>query len=254
MTITTLGLDADDTLWHSENHFAVTEQRFGELVAPWVEGEEAASLLLERERANLRLFGYGVKGFTLSMIETAIEVSGGRLPTGAVQRIIGWGKEMMDHPVELLAGVEETIEALGERYRLLLITKGDLFHQESKIAESGLAPHFEAIEILSEKSPDHYRRVLGRLGVDPCGFVMVGNSLRSDVLPVIDIGGHGVHIPYGITWGHEQVDGDPEVDTFHRLEEFAALPSLLDRLHGAGPADDRASLGDADRLVGGEGP
>lgn len=230
MTITTLGLDADDTLWHSENHFAVTEQRFGELVAPWVEGAEAAARLLERERANLRLFGYGVKGFTLSMIETAIEISGGSVPTESVQQIIEWGKEMMDHPVELLPGVEDTISALGDRYRLLLITKGDLFHQETKIAESGLAEHFESIDILSEKSPDHYRRVLDRVGVEPPGFVMVGNSLRSDVLPVLDIGGHGVHIPYGITWGHEQVDGEPDADTFHRLERIAELPALLDRL------------------------
>jgi putative hydrolase of the HAD superfamily len=230
MTITTLGLDADDTLWHSENHFAVTEQRFGELVAPWVTGDEAAAHLLERERSNLRLFGYGVKGFTLSMIETAIEISGGSVATESVQQIIEWGKEMMDHPVELLPGVEDTVAALGDRYRLLLITKGDLFHQETKIAESGLAEHFESIDILSEKSPEHYRRVLDRVGVEPHGFVMVGNSLRSDVLPVLDIGGHGVHIPYGITWGHEQVEGEPDVDTFHRLERIAELPALLDRL------------------------
>ena len=230
MTITTVGLDADDTLWHSENHFAVTEQRFGQLVEPWIEGEEAAKRLLDRERANLRLFGYGVKGFTLSMIETAIEASGGAVPTEAVQQIIEWGKEMMAHPVELLPGVEDTVDQLGERYRLVLITKGDLFHQETKIAESGLAERFEAIEILSEKSPDHYRRVLERVGISPNQFAMVGNSLRSDVLPVLDIGGHGVHIPYGITWGHEHVDDEPEADTFHRLDAFAELPGLLSRL------------------------
>lgn len=230
MSITTIGLDADDTLWHSENHFAVTEQRFGELVQPWAEGEEAAGRLLDRERANLRLFGYGVKGFTLSMIETAIEVSGGDVSAQAIQQVIEWGKEMMDHPVELLAGVADTIERLRSRYNLLLITKGDLFHQETKIAESGLADRFDAVEILSEKSPDHYRRVLDRAGVSPGEFVMVGNSMRSDVLPAIEIGSHGVHVPYGITWGHEHIDDDPEADTFHRLKRISELPGLVTRL------------------------
>ncbi len=230
MSISVLGLDADDTLWHSENHFAVTEERFGDLVSPWMEGEEAAARLLERERANLDHFGYGVKGFTLSMIETAIEASDGTIAASALHEIISWGKEMMAHPVELLPGVEETIDNLRSDYRLVLITKGDLFHQESKIAESGLAEHFEAIEILSEKSPDHYRRVLDRAGAAPSEFLMAGNSLRSDVLPVIDIGGHGVHIPYGILWGHERVDGDLDDVAFHRLEKISELPDLLAEL------------------------
>jgi putative hydrolase of the HAD superfamily len=230
MAISTLGLDADDTLWHSENHFAVTEQRFGELVSPWMDGEEAAKRLLEQERANLRLFGYGVKGFTLSMIETAIEASRGLIPNEAVQQIIEWGKEMMNHPVELLPGVEETFDALEGEYRLLLITKGDLFHQETKIAESGLADRFDGIEILSEKSPDQYRRVLNRCETAPAEFVMVGNSLRSDVLPAVDIGAHGVHIPYGILWGHEKVEDELDHTADHRLESFAQLPQLLTRL------------------------
>ena len=230
MTISTLGVDADDTLWHSENHFAVTERRFGELVSPWMDGGEAARRLLERERANLRLFGYGVKGFTLSMIETAIEASDGSIPTEAVREIIEWGKEMMNHPVDLLPGVEETIDDLQGRYRLLLITKGDLFHQETKIAESGLAERFDGIEILSEKSPDQYRRVLDRCATSPAEFVMVGNSLRSDVLPVVDIGAHGVHIPYGILWGHESVEEEPDHGSYHRLARFSELPELLHRL------------------------
>ena len=230
MTITAIGLDADDTLWHSENHFAVTEERFGQLMAPWVEGDEVARRLLERERANLRIFGYGVKGFTLSMIETAIEVSEGTVAAGAVQQIVDWGKEMMDHPVELLAGVAETIEDLEGTYRLVLITKGDLFHQETKIAESGLAPRFEAVEILSEKSPEQYRRVLDRLGIEAHQFAMVGNSVRSDVLPVLDIGGQGIHIPYGILWGHEQVADEPQSPCYHRLGAFGELPDLLARL------------------------
>jgi putative hydrolase of the HAD superfamily len=230
MTISTLGLDADDTLWHSESHFAVTEQRFGELVSPWIDGEAAATRLLDTERANLEVFGYGVKGFTLSMVETAIEASGGQIPSSALQQIIGWGKEMLSHPVELLPGVEETIDRLGRDYRLVLITKGDLFHQESKIAESGLAERFEHIEILSEKSPAQYRTVLDRHGVTPPEFVMVGNSLRSDVLPVIEIGGEGVHIPYGITWGHEQVDRSTVEASWHHLDDITELPDLLGTL------------------------
>ncbi|MGI9595379.1 MAG: HAD family hydrolase [Acidimicrobiales bacterium] len=227
MTISTLGLDADDTLWHSESHFAVTEQRFGELVSPWLSSDQAAEQLLTRERANLEVFGYGVKGFTLSMIETAIEASGGSVPTTALQQIVEWGKEMLSHPVELLPGVEETIDSLHSDYRLVLITKGDLFHQESKIAESGLAERFEHIEILSEKSPRHYRTVLDRHGLEPTEFVMVGNSLRSDVLPVIEIGAQGVHIPYGITWGHEKVDRSEVEESWHHLDEIAELPRLL---------------------------
>lgn len=231
MTISTLGFDADDTLWHSESHFAVTEDRFRELVSPWLDADEAGSRLLDRERANLAVFGYGVKGFTLSMVETAIEASGGAVDTAAVQQIIDWGKEMLAHPVELLPGVEETISNLEDRYRLVLITKGDLFHQESKIAESGLADRFEHVEILSEKSPEQYRRVLDRCAVEPDGFVMIGNSLRSDVLPVLDIGAQGVHIPYGITWGHEKVDCSAIERTWHQLEAIDQVPSLIDSLH-----------------------
>ncbi len=230
MTISTLGIDADDTLWHSESHFAVTEERFRDLVSPWLDGDDAGNRLLERERSNLRIFGYGVKGFTLSMVETAIESSKGTIGAEALQQIIDWGKEMLDHPVELLPGVSDTIDELQGDYRLVLITKGDLFHQESKIAESGLAERFEHIEILSEKSPAQYRRVLDRYGVEPAQFLMAGNSLRSDVLPVIDIGAQGAHIPYGITWGHEKVDCSAMETTWHQLDAFSELPELLNTL------------------------
>ena len=236
MTISLVGFDADDTLWHSESHFAVTEQRFAELVGPWLPSESAAERLLERERANLKLFGYGVKGFTLSMIETAIEASEGTVDPAAIQQLIDWGKEMLAHPVELLDGVADTVDRLAGDYRLALITKGDLFHQESKIAESGLAERFERIEILSEKSPDQYRRVLSESGVAPGEFLMVGNSLRSDVLPVIELGGHGAHVPYNILWGHEKVDRDGLDTTWHHLDEIAHLPDLLCELDNGSPA------------------
>lgn len=228
MTITTVGLDGDDTLWHSETHFAVTTSRFAELLAPWVPHTEAAEHhLLEVERRNLGVLGYGVKAFTLSMIETAIEVSDGDLPVSAVREILDWGKELLDHPVELLDDVAETVDELTTRYRLVLVTKGDLFHQESKLARSGLAEAFSSVEIVSEKDPGTYRRILARQGVSPEEFVMVGNSVRSDVLPVVEVGARAVHVPYGITWALEAAelpDGDVPVPL---LDTLAGLPGLL---------------------------
>jgi len=229
MTVSVVGLDADDTLWHSESYFVVTEERFRALLAPWVAAEDANGRLLERERANLRIFGYGAKGFTLSMIETALEVSDGALPTSAVQQLIDWGKELLSHPVELLDGVRETLDTLRGDYRLALITKGDLFHQESKVAESGLADYFERVEIVSEKSPATYRRVLCELGVAPGEFVMVGNSLRSDILPAVEIGADAVYIPYGFTWGHENVETTDHQVTWQQITTLSELPAVLRR-------------------------
>lgn len=227
MTVSLVGLDADDTLWHSESHFAVTEQRFHELLEPWIDVDDASARLLARERANLEIFGYGAKGFTLSMIETALEVTEGAIEASAIQAIIDWGKELSSHPVELLDGVVDALDALTGSHRLLLITKGDLFHQESKIAESGLADYFDRIEILTEKSSASYAKVLADAGTPADEFVMVGNSVRSDVLPVIAIGGRAVHVPYDITWGHETVDpGSCEV-TWPTLDRIADLPELL---------------------------
>ncbi len=231
MTVSVVGLDADDTLWHSESHFAVTEDRFRALLAPWLPADAVADRLLERERANLRIFGYGAKGFTLSMIETALEVSDGQVSAEAIQELIEWGKELLQHPVELLDDVEETLDRLAGEYRLALITKGDLFHQESKVAESGLAPYFERIEILSEKSGPTYRRVLDGLGASPDEFVMVGNSVRSDVLPVIEIGARAFHVPYGITWGHEVVAAPAaEEPSWIELDRLGELPDHLSTL------------------------
>lgn len=238
MTIRLLGLDGDDTLWHSETYFAVTEERFRKLLDPWLPGDVVAARLLEREQANLRVFGYGVKGFILSMIETAIEASEGRIPAGSIQRVIDWGKEMHDHPVELLDGVVETLDSLAGSYALVLITKGDLFHQETKVAASGLGEHFSGIEIVSEKDAASYQRSLARYRVEPAEFVMVGNSVRSDVLPVLEIGGRAVHIPYGITWGHEVAEAAPAGDGWWRLESLRELPTLLESV-GAAPSSRR---------------
>ncbi len=227
MLIRTVGFDADDTLWHSETFFAVTEDRFRALLAPWCSEEEVSERLLTRERDNLRVFGYGIKGFTLSMIETAIAASNGAIPVGAIQEIVEWGKEMLAHPVELLDGVEFVVGELEQKYRLVLLTKGDLFHQESKIAESGLADRFDAVEVMAEKDEVSYRRVLSRLEIDPATFFMVGNSVRSDVLPILNIGGQAAHIPYAITWGHEQTTSEDQTLEFPVLSSIREVPALL---------------------------
>jgi putative hydrolase of the HAD superfamily len=227
-----IGFDGDDTLWHSERYFAGIQDRIRALLAPWTDAATFDEALLVTERANLGRFGYGVKGFVLSTIETAIELTGGRVPASAIGRIIDWGKELLDHPVELLVDVADVLPALAASHRLVLITKGDLFHQETKVAGSGLAELFEAVHIVSEKTPDTYRRVLDEAGVDPASFVMVGNSLRSDVLPAAEIGGRGVHVPYHITWGLEHAELPAALaDRVVHLDRLAHLPPTLDRLH-----------------------
>ncbi len=221
MAIDVIGIDGDDTLWHSEGHFHVTEQRFRELLAPWVEGESASAALLETERRNLRFFGYGVKGFTLSMIETALTLSDHRVDGRRIERIIEYGKELLAHPVELLDGVRETVERLAGDHRLVLITKGDLFHQESKVAASGVGELFERVEVVAEKDVPTYGRVLGRMETTPPRFCMIGNSPRSDIAPVVEMGGFGVHVPYHVTWAleHQEVE---------EHERWAAVPSIRD--------------------------
>jgi putative hydrolase of the HAD superfamily len=222
----TIGLDGDDTLWHNETLFSMTQERFRAMLGRHVRDADTDARLLATERANLRLFGYGIKGFVLSMIETAIEVTDGRIPAADIQRLIGFGKEMLQHPVELLDGVADTVETLAAAgWDLILITKGDLFDQESKLARSGLVAHFRAIEIVSEKDAATYRRVLARHGIDPTRFVMVGNSVRSDVLPVLEIGGRAIHIPYHVTWAHEQAD--PPAEGYVRASSIRDLPGLL---------------------------
>lgn len=217
-----VGLDADDTLWHNESYFAEAQATFVEILEPWTpDGADVLALHDATERRNLELFGYGIKGFTLSMVETALEVSGRQVSADAIAELVELGKRMLAHPVELLDGVPEAVEALGRSFRLVLITKGDLIHQEQKVARSGLADRFERIEIVSEKDPATYAGVLARAEVAPERFLMVGNSIRSDVLPVLELGAHAVHVPYEITWSHEVVDD-------HDAEAFPTLASLSD--------------------------
>jgi putative hydrolase of the HAD superfamily len=220
-----VGFDADDTLWHSEDSFHAVELRFVELVQPYVDtGIDVAAALRATERSHLPIAGYGVKAFTLSMVQAAVTMSDGRVPATAVGAIVEAGMAMLTEPVRLLPDVPEVLADVGRDHRLVLITKGDLVHQTRKITTSGLAHHFELVEVVLEKDADTYARILARLGVDPSRFCMVGNSVRSDILPVLSLGGHAVHIPYPLLWEHEHVDHDEDVD---ELASIKALPARL---------------------------
>jgi putative hydrolase of the HAD superfamily len=228
--ITHVGLDADDTLWHSENRFHETHQRFHELLAAHVElsVDDLEARMLETERRNLRLFGYGAKGFTLSLIETAIEVTDGDIPARDIETILSFGKELLDHPVDLLPEVAETVDRLDDAgIELLLVTKGDLWHQESKVAASGIGDRFSGIEIVSEKDPQTYASLFRRHGIEPGRFCMVGNSVRSDVLPVLEVGGKALHVPYEYLWAHEAVEGADQDPRFLTLGSIAEVPEVL---------------------------
>jgi putative hydrolase of the HAD superfamily len=228
MSITTVGLDADDTLWHNETIFRLTHDRFVALLADRADPAELEARLAEVERRNLRLYGYGVKGFTLSMIETAMELTDGDPPPGAVREILAAGREMLSHPVETLPGVDAALAELAERYRLVLITKGDLMDQERKLAASGLGDLFAAVEIVSEKDQSTYERVFVRHGTGPHQAVMAGNSMKSDVLPALAAGAYAVHIPYAITWAHELADAPEGHSRYGALESIGDLPAWIE--------------------------
>ncbi|MCE7991899.1 MAG: HAD family hydrolase [Roseivirga sp.] len=228
--ITTIAFDADDTLWVNEPIFTQTRIRLEEIVAPYIPIETLEADLYKFENQNLSLFGYGVKGFMLSMIETALEMTDQRLSGADVQHIIDLGKDMLQHPIEVLPGIIETLEALKDRYELMIITKGDLFDQETKIARSGLAHYFNRVEIVSEKNTGSYQELIDHNGLDINRFVMIGNSLKSDVLPVCKIGGKAIHIPFHETWVHEKVESH-ETEGFEYLElgDVRELISLMKR-------------------------
>lgn len=221
-----VAFDGDDTLWHHESLFSATHARFLALLSRHADVPPALldAGIVTTERANLRLYGYGIKGYVLSMVETALDLLGDRLTAADVRAILGYGREMLEHPLQLIEGVAEAVAAVdAERW---LITKGDLFDQEGKVARSGLAPLFARVEIVSEKDEATYARILAGHGIAPGEFTMVGNSIRSDILPVLRIGGHAVHVPYHVTWAHEVVDEElPE--TFPTIASLAELASVL---------------------------
>jgi putative hydrolase of the HAD superfamily len=230
VAITTIGFDADDTLWHNERHFRLTEARFAELLSDHVEQEKLAERLLAAERRNIGRYGFGIKGFMLSMIETAMDVTDDRVPASVVRGILEAGQEMLAHPIELLPHVAETIGDLADRHRLLLITKGDLLDQERKIAQSGLGECFDGVEIVSEKRPETYARIFARHGEGAVSGLMVGNSMRSDVLPMIAAGGLGVFVPHGEPWALEHAPAPVDEPRFHALRHLGELAGLVARL------------------------
>jgi putative hydrolase of the HAD superfamily len=228
--LTTIGFDADDTLWHSERVFRLTEARFAELLSDYVDLEGLSQRLLETEKRNLAFYGFGRKGFILSMIETAIDVTDGNVPTSILKGLIDLGRDMAAHPIEILPDVRETLEEVAGRYRILLITKGDLLDQEQKLARSGLGEMFQAVEIVSDKSPATYRRIFARHGDGPERSMMVGNSLKSDVVPAIEVGGWGVFIPHPLTWALEHVEAPTHAPRFRRIERIGELTGLLNEI------------------------
>jgi putative hydrolase of the HAD superfamily len=225
-----IGFDADDTLWVNEPNYQETEAKFCEILEAYVSRDEISEKLFETEMRNLKLFGYGAKGFMLSMIETALEISRYQINGTDIQRIIDLGKNLLQKPVELIEGVRDVLQKLQDHYKLLLLTKGDLLDQETKLARSDLAEYFSFIEIVSEKTGEVYLNILNKLNCQPQEFLMVGNSVKSDIMPAINIGAQAVHIPFHVTWQHEEVAKDNLSQTFFQLETIQDILKLLPKL------------------------
>lgn len=227
MSIKVIAFDADDTLWHNEAFFREAEDKFCALLEDYLPQHTIARELLKTEIDNLGLYGYGIKGFMLSMIETAIRISDKTIPAVAIERIMEYGQDLLRKPVQLIDDVEEVLMALKPKYKLVMATKGDLLDQERKLIKSGLGHYFHHIEIMSEKKEADFKKLIRHLDIDASDFLMIGNSLKSDVLPVLNIGGHGIHIPYHITWQHEAMDTSIDHVNFRQVEKLKALLDYL---------------------------
>jgi putative hydrolase of the HAD superfamily len=233
-----IGFDADDTLWHNEKLYVAAQSRYRQLMMPYSIPDKTDQELHLTEMRNLDLFGYGIKGFALSMMETAVHLSDGRLSGADVRGILDITRTLLSADVELLDHAAETVSLLADERPLILITKGDLRDQESKIKRSGLAPHFKHVEILSNKRKEDYAALLDRYQLAPSRFVMVGNSLRSDIWPVLELGGNAVYVPHDFTWAHEEAPLPPsDHHGYHAIEHLGLLPGVLERLEGQGHTD-----------------
>ena len=228
--LTTICFDADDTLWHNDRFFRLTEERFLDLLADHANADHLAERLLNAERRNIQRYGFGIKGFILSMIETALEVTENRVPGDVISDLIETGKDMLSHPIELLPGAEDTVRSLAARFTILLITKGDLIDQERKLAQSGLGEVFDGVEIVSDKTEEVYRGIFCGRGIAPDSVLMAGNSLKSDVNPVIAIGGWGVHVPFGPVWALEAADPPEDRERFREIAELGHLPATVSEI------------------------
>ena len=227
MNLKVIAFDADDTLWVNEPYFRATEEQFYKMLGEFSSQRGLERELLKTEIENLGFYGYGIKGFVLSMIETALKVTENRINARSIARIIALGKEMMSQPIELLDGVEEVLDALKEKYRLVVATKGDLLDQERKLRKSGIAHHFHHVEIMSEKDDANYLKLIRHLDIQPDELMMIGNSLKSDIIPVLNVGGHGVHVPYHITWAHEQIEHTIDDEKFRSVEGIRDVLGFL---------------------------
>lgn len=228
----TIGFDADDTLWHNERFFQLTQARFAEMLGDYTDPDHLSERLMAAERRNLGSYGFGVKGFVLSMIETAIEVTDECVPASVIAELIRAGQDMLEHPIELLPHATEAITALGDHAEIILITKGDLLDQERKLAQSGLGDLFDAVEIVSDKTPEVYARIFARHRnrQGATHSMMVGNSMKSDVLPAIEAGGWGVHVPHDLTWAYEHAEAPLAHPKFREIGSLEALPELVAKL------------------------
>ncbi|MFK4767578.1 MULTISPECIES: HAD family hydrolase [Rhizobiaceae] len=231
--ITAIGFDADDTLWQNEQYYRLTEEHFQTLLGDFAEGPDISAKLLEAEKRNLEYYGFGIKGFTLSMIETAVEITEGKVPTKTITKILEIGRDLLRHPVECMPHVEETLEALNGHYLLVLITKGDLFDQERKLAQSGLGDYFDAVEIVSDKNATTYRRIFHKVAEGPERAMMVGNSLKSDIVPAIAAGAYGVFVPHALTWVLEHVDAPTDAPRFRQIDHLGELHGVLNGITSA---------------------
>jgi len=227
MDIQVIGFDADDTLWVNEPYYRETEEEYVRLIAAYGVEEDIAAALFNTEIGNLELYGYGIKAFMLSLVECAIDLTGGRVRSDTIGEIIGLGKDMLRRPIELLDGVKEVLEALAPRYRLIVATKGDLLDQEGKMKRSSISAYFHHIEVMSDKQIPHYKQLLAHLDIRPEQFLMIGNSMKSDILPPLELGSHTIHVPYHTTWAHEVVEEDPSSDRFHRVEQLRDVLALI---------------------------
>jgi putative hydrolase of the HAD superfamily len=226
-----IAFDADDTLWHNERLYVNAQTKFAQLLSQYHKPEWVNERLYQMETQNIQHFGYGIKAFALSMIETAVELTEGRISGTDIQAVINLAKEMLTADVELLDHVRETIPQLAANHQLMLITKGDLLDQETKIVRSGLGEYFQHIEVVSHKTRESYERLLKRYSIVPNRFLMVGNSLKSDIWPILELGGDAVHIPYETTWLHEAADTPPDGQPgYYLLEHMGQLPALLEGL------------------------
>lgn len=227
MTKKIIAFDADDTLWHNEPYFDEAQERFAELFQDYASKQEILQLILSHQVKNLPLYGFGIKAFTLSMIDSTLELTNNKISGDGIQKIITIGRDLLQKPVELLPYVEEVLATLYGKYKLVVATKGDLKDQHRKLHDSGIGHYFHHIEVLSDKKELDYQKMLQRLEINPTDFIMIGNSLKSDVLPILNIGGHGIHIPYHTTWEYEKIDFEITHENFKALENIKQVVDLF---------------------------